>query len=77
VSTKLDDGGQAFPLQRQLEYPHNGMSLRDYFAAQALVGLALGFEEPGDVAGARVGVAEDAYRIADAMLAERAKGAKP
>lgn len=48
-----------------------GMTLRDYFAAAALTGLAA---SPMDMpAGC---YALTAYAIADAMLAERAGGAK-
>jgi hypothetical protein len=39
------------------------MTLRDYFAGQALVGLC----------GTHEGVARNAYKIADAMLEEREK----
>ncbi len=46
-----------------------GMSLRDWFAGQALAGLlgATGYRE-------RHNCALDCYNLADAMLAERAKG---
>ncbi len=53
----------------------SGMSLRDWFAGQALVGMyphARAITRPGEEASpiwARM-----AYAIADAMLAERAKG---
>lgn len=65
----------AFPTTKPLDGwgdPNQGMTLRDYFAGQALVGhLAEGgwrcddshFQE----------VAKGAYRFADAMLKERAK----
>lgn len=46
-------------------YVESGMSLRDYFAGQAL-----SIVRGSDVAE----VAKDAYALADAMLAERAKG---
>ena len=68
-----DDGGSAFPHDNQeLGSVHRiaqpGMSLRDYFAGQALAAIAtnprLGSK---DLAGG-------AYLIADAMLAERARG---
>lgn len=64
----------------------NGMSLRDYFAGQALVSIGsnkvdgLGWKLTGDLAYTRGEwktspkmQAEAAYRIADAMLAEAAK----
>jgi len=50
---------------------HPGMSLRDWFAGQALASRGM--------YGANVRekeVAEECYQIADAMLAEREKGAK-
>lgn len=62
----IDAGGAAFP------WPSNsspGMSLRDYFAGQVLIGL---IAMPG-------GMVEDpartSYVLADAMLAERLKDA--
>lgn len=55
-----------------------GMSLRDYFAAQALIGLvsmggirAIVAEKGLHVAGAQVVLAEGAYQVADAMLKAR------
>ena len=77
---KEKDGGPAFPqhycdnCNDAFESP-NGMTLRDYFAGQALAAkimqadriVAAGGEvQPEDIA---LGV----YRIADAMLAERDK----
>jgi len=49
-----------------------GMSLRDYFAGQALVGLAALSAHPQspDIAGQAI----MAYEMADAMLKERGKG---
>jgi len=71
-------GGQAFPLGAS-EYaghgPQSGMTLRDYFAAQALQGLAshlTGPEKRGRETGAEAH-ARAAFAYADAMLAERAK----
>jgi hypothetical protein len=83
MSTPIKDGGPAFPLPmftRQAdgmpmspqEYGLGGMTLRDWFAGQALAG-AVGFspsnpfrkyDQPEDVAAA-------CYRFADAMLAAR------
>lgn len=58
-------GGSAFP--EPINSQCGGMSLRDYFAAQALLKI----EVSGG--GAEKWLAESAYKIADAMLAERAK----
>ncbi len=87
-----NDGGPAFP-SGELKFDdgdcktaiHNGMSLRDWFAGQALVGLAADDDQPmelrkdetADEARRRVwsGVAKVAYIIADAMIA--AREAKP
>ena len=73
------DGGPAFPAKVHTMtdgdgVPHfermAGMSLRDYFAGQALIGLASGtFADAAHVE------AELAYELADAMLAAREKGA--
>lgn len=58
--------------------PVGGMSLRDYFAGQALVGISQSLhvdieEEPYD-APIPLAVAELAYSVADAML--KARGAE-
>jgi hypothetical protein len=49
----------------------DALSLRDYFAGQALVGLATTFcrRRPGANRGKDMAV--DAYRLADAMMAAR------
>jgi hypothetical protein len=44
----------------------NGMSLRDYFAGQALIALI----NKNDIRSAEI-IAENAYVYADAMMAER------
>lgn len=68
----VDDGGPAFPefsnggiLGPTLQ---SGMTLRDYFAGQALAGPMVSYEEHTFDAAARV-----AYALADAMIAERKK----
>lgn len=51
---------------------HSGISMRDYFAAKAMQGMLtanLGKEGWATV----YGVASDAYKLADAMIAERSK----
>lgn len=91
--TTKDDGGPAFPstttdlafATTEIRWPLYGMSLRDWFAGQALTGVirdvraemqAMGewtdLGEP-DTDGALL-IAEQCYAMADAMLAERAKG---
>lgn len=70
-----NDGGQAFPQPLTFDaggiaiaaYP--GMSLRDWFAGQALAGLLAADPEKTTWSGD----AENAYRAADAMLAERSR----
>jgi hypothetical protein len=58
-----NDGGQA----------SSAVSLRDYFAAAAVQGLAVSWGQGNDVT--VDDLAEDAYRVADAMIA--AREAKP
>jgi hypothetical protein len=70
----LDDVDRAFPLEENNgNITQYGMSLRDYFAAKALVGL-MGRDwsgtDPDKVANVWV---SSAFQIADLMLAERTK----
>ena len=61
-----DDGGPAFPAMLPGgNYCTPGMTLRDYFAAQALTGLISQCDMPNEV------YAKMSYSIADAMLAAR------
>ena len=67
-----DTGGPAFPMPLTIDqsgtpaaYAEFGMTLRDYFAAKALPILREGLSAKY--------LAQRAYEIADAMLAERAK----
>ena len=74
-------GGPAFPCDEQIRdsmiyQPEPGMSLRDYFAAQAMSGIChmiatkqheLGIVRPTGAAG----IAHTAYELADAMLKAR------
>jgi hypothetical protein len=70
MSAPINDGGSAFPsVARVIWQPHHdGLSLRDYFAGQALAGLlssgikSQAWEET---------IAFDSYKIADAMLVRR------
>ena len=64
---KLMDNPNAFPTANG----GSGMSLRDYFAAQVLPHLHIAGPETAERK--LKSIAEMAYRIADAMLAERTK----
>lgn len=69
------DGGQAFPhiKHRNTDYG-NGMTLRDWFAGQALMSLPHVCEHDTLLNGMTFEqhVARNAYAMADAMLAARA-----
>ncbi len=70
----INDGGAAFPLSRTSSVSKNyeGMTLRDYFAAKALSGLAGRKFHKGDrEEGYAEWAASMAYEFADAMLAAR------
>lgn len=73
---QIDDGGPAFPCDVQVEdnsgshyEEHSGLSLRDWFAGQALAGLCSQKPLPETPRQA----AKIAYEAADAMLAARNK----
>lgn len=59
---------QAFPIPSGLD---DGMTLRDYFAAQALAGIVTGFA--GDADHHAEHLAQMAYAVADAMMEKREK----
>lgn len=72
--SKINDGGPAYPAARvdgHFAPTHTGMSLRDYFAGQALAGLAAHYGTPSEAA--KDALPEIAYKIAELMLAERHK----
>ena len=91
VAEYKPDGGPAFPgnhieiedreagPQRNISVPHEGMSLRDYFAAKVLVGIfssadgAWRLENPNHSEKGIMPTAEIAFKYADAMLKEREK----
>jgi len=60
----------AFPVLDMNGDGHPGMTLRDYFAGQALAGMAHYITIDTDV----TGVVESAYRYADTMLVYRKEG---
>jgi hypothetical protein len=69
MDDKINDGGPAFPTSAEnyeRTYSDTGLSLRDYFAAKAV--LASEFEYLTDEDRAR-----RAYQLADAMLAARSR----
>ena len=84
--SERDDGGPAFPRNpgqagtdvgsetwlRDTGLVQDGMTLRDWFAGQVITGLTMGVM-PGDDQEPFDDAARSAYRLADAMLAERAK----
>ena len=95
--TTKDDGGPAFPSDMIVGHsvtaskPYSGMSLRDWFAGQALAGAIEDYDRvtrrgPGKdnclpysnaVLGSRETIiAMQAYNYADAMLAARKGGAE-
>lgn len=69
------DGGPAFPTEPNA---HRGMSLRDYFAGQALPAIIEGtsksahdLKDQDAIAKLLNAIARNAYDLADAMLAAR------
>jgi len=67
----MDNGGPAFPIfEPEMGVKGQGMSLRDYFAGQVLVGYIAGTELLPD----EETIARISYKMADAMLKEREKG---
>lgn len=72
--SKTDDGGPAYPSrlpknrdQHLLDNINSGMTLRDWFAGQALAGIWACPTVNGD----HQDLADEAYKTADAMLAAR------
>lgn len=79
MSTPINDGGPAFPLQSigpDFVPGYAGMTLRDWLAGQAVAGMSSRYREHhgagSDLSVCRV-IAARAYELADAMIAERAK----
>jgi hypothetical protein len=77
---EIDDGGPAFPCdwvdfqpttgEQVIRLQHSGLSLRDWFAGQALVGLVASPATDHCTFGS---VASSAYGYADAMIKARAQ----
>lgn len=77
--SKQHDGGPAFPHLSRIvaaniyePISEGGMTLRDYFAAKAMQGLAVGVNDP-----AYEVIATMAYNMADAMLEARSVNTPP
>ncbi len=76
MSKQIDDGGQAFPMPgSDQNTPQDGMSLRDYFAAQTLAGLMADSQVTSRQDETKEGfwmrIAKLCYFAADAMIAAR------
>lgn len=72
MSTEINDGGPAFPRPSSGGWgrPQEGMSLRDWFAGEALPRvIAVAYSVSGGASHADI--AAESYRYADAMLAAR------
>jgi len=69
MSEPIDDGGPAFPVEndanKEYNYVCKGMSLRDWFAGQALEKASKGNSKTAQ------DIAKRAYYIADAMIEAR------
>jgi hypothetical protein len=68
--SNTNTGGPAFPYENC--YEHEGMTLRDYFAAKALQGYMVGLKPAQDIGpDMQDRIAEGMYSMADAMLKAR------
>ena len=72
MTVAKNSGGSAYP--EQVGYgnktPQPGMTMRQYYKGQAMIGLILKCQEAGDAAGHAVPIAEDAGKLADAAIKE-------
>lgn len=74
ITKQIEDGGAAFPCQpldaqgQPLNVMEFGMSLRDWFAGQALAGKC-GYSADREIGGGLL--AKEAYEIADFMISAR------
>ncbi|WP_435170754.1 hypothetical protein [Falsirhodobacter sp. 1013] len=76
MADKIDNGGKAFPaLCSDHSCDPGGMSLRDWFAGQALSGIAGCADDLGVNTWKPDQAALIAYSMADAMIAARKGGA--
>ena len=77
-NTEINDGGPAFPIAgfigddgNFIEMPIQGMSLRDWFAGQAMSAILISLKEQGIQKDDIPNMAGDCYLCADAMLRKR------
>ncbi len=66
----MKDGGPAFATGDK-DGLQEGMTLRDYFAGQALAGMSTHTPHDYSKGACNASLADRAYAVADAMLAER------
>ena len=69
----MKNNGQAFPIFNERGISYFGMTMRDYFAGQALAGLLANTNLLEKLNTVKI-PAMNAYALADAMLAEREAG---
>ncbi len=71
--SNTNTGGPAFPSHGSMgEVAHEGMTLRDYFAAKAMQGYMVGLKPAQDIGpDMQDRIAEGMYSMADAMLKAR------
>jgi len=67
----MNTGGPAFPIRSSESRLYTGMTLRDYFAAKAMVGILANDSNPGPEQVPHI--VASAYILADAMLSQREK----
>ena len=72
MSNQINDGGPAFPVNIQDDYgvDQNGISVRDYFAAQVIASEIL-LPKSSQTTGRYGDAANYAYKLADAMIERR------
>jgi hypothetical protein len=72
MSAPINDGGPAFPSDNFGQPSHAGMTLRDWFAGQALAGICAPlYDDESPTIWKHREFAKGAYMFADAMLAAR------
>ena len=85
INTRQNDGGAVFPTKGTFHgapYQSDGMSLRDWFAGQALPAIISEsmvrlFQQGATSENVATTLADSSYQIADAMLAARNERQEP